>query len=126
MANQLSLVEREIDATEDLLKFKLDKARNRLIRLDVLFGVFAAYLTTLTVVGNLFGMNLPFGGYADGTVPPGGPFVPPTGGGTGYAGPWEGGPSWLFLVTVSASTVAAVVLLITTLSLLGCANLLKT
>jgi hypothetical protein len=39
MSKQLSLMNKEIDATEDFLRFKLDKARNRLIFIDVTFGM---------------------------------------------------------------------------------------
>jgi hypothetical protein len=79
----------QIEATEDLLKFKLDRARNRLITIDVMFGIVAMWLGANAVVGGYFGMNLPHGGYADGSVPPGGEFEPPTGGDL-YDGPWNG------------------------------------
>ena len=39
MSKQLSLMNKEIDATEDFLRFKLDKARNKLIFIDVTFGM---------------------------------------------------------------------------------------
>ena len=89
MAKQLSLMSKEIDATEDFLRFKLDKARNRLILLDVMFGMVGMWLAANAVFSSYYGMNLPNGAYTDGSVKPGQPFVPP-GGGTSYDGPFGG------------------------------------
>jgi hypothetical protein len=77
------------------------------------------------VVGNLYGMNLPHGGYADGTVAPGGAFEPPTGG-ADYAGPGAGGPSWAFVATVCGTVAAGLAALAGTLALLQKAGVLKT
>lgn len=110
LANELSSLHKEIDATEDLLKFKLDKARNRLIRIDVAFGMIGAWLGACNTVAGFFGMNLPYGAYTDGTVKPGEPFQPPTSG-SSYDGPWEGGPSWDFF-EVGISSVGGTLFLI--------------
>ena len=111
LARNLSLALQDIDATEDLLRFKLDKARNQLIKIDVLFGMASMFLTLLMAITGYWGMNLPYGGYADGAARPGDPFVPPTsGGGQGYDLMWEGGPSKAFFGVSVGSSVGIIAL----------------
>uniref|UniRef100_A0A7S4KTB7 Magnesium transporter n=1 Tax=Guillardia theta TaxID=55529 RepID=A0A7S4KTB7_GUITH len=125
LANELNMLEKEIDATEDYLKFKLDKARNRLIRLDVFFGIIGACLAVNSAITGFFGMNLPNRQYADGTVLPGQDFQPPTGG-TNYLGPYEGGPSWTFIEVTVISSIGSAALLFGTCFFLSCCGLLRT
>jgi len=125
LANELNMLEKEIDATEDYLKFKLDKARNRLIRLDVFFGIIGACLAVNSAITGFFGMNLPNRLYADGTVLPGDAFQPPTGG-TNFLGPREGGPSWTFIEVTVVSSLGSMGLLLGTCFFLSCCGLLRT
>jgi hypothetical protein len=70
-------------------------------------------------------MNLPFGGYADGSAAPGDPFAPPTGGGgAGYDEAWPGGPSRQFVgVTAGSSAAVVVAMALTCLVLRRCGAL---
>jgi hypothetical protein len=53
------------------LQFKLDKARNKLIRLDVFLGITSTWFGFFTALAGLFGTNIPYGAYTDGSVKPG-------------------------------------------------------
>lgn len=53
MSRQLKLLDAEIEATEALLKLKLDTARNNLIKVDVSFGVAALWLTAASLISGL-------------------------------------------------------------------------
>ena len=73
----------------------------------------SAFLAVPTLIGGYFGMNLPFGAYADGSALPGDPFVPPTGGGgSGYDLAWPGGPSRGFLAASLGSSLAVLVAMV--------------
>ena len=111
LTSSLRLLEKEIDATEDYLQFKLDTARNKLIRLDVLLGIVGTWLAFSQCITGFYGMNLSYGAYTDGTVKPGHAFEPPTGG-TFYDGPFgEYGASWSFFVVSMVSSVGTVVMI---------------
>ena len=79
----------------------------------------SAFLAVLTLVGGYFGMNLPYGGYADGSAAPGDAFAPPTGGGgAGYDEAWAGGPSRAFLAVTAGSSAGALAAMAGTLAAL--------
>ena len=58
ISKELTALEHDIDATEALLKLKLDTARNNLIKVDVSFGVAALWLTACALISAYYGMNL--------------------------------------------------------------------
>ena len=53
------------------LQFKLDTARNKLIRLDVFLGITSTWFGFFTALAGLFGTNIPYAAYTDGSVKPG-------------------------------------------------------
>jgi hypothetical protein len=61
LASALSLLEQEIDATEDFLQLKIDSSRNKLIRLDVLFGIVSTWFAFSQCISGYYGMNIPYG-----------------------------------------------------------------
>jgi hypothetical protein len=61
LTSALSLLEQEIDATEDFLQLKLDSSRNKLIRLDVLFGIVSTWFAFSQCISGYYGMNIPHG-----------------------------------------------------------------
>jgi hypothetical protein len=108
MLKQLKAMEQEIEATEALLKLKLDTARNNLIKVDVSFGVAALWITACSVISGYYGMNLVNGHEGDTDL---------IGGSTG--------PSRIWLEVVLISSCGASALIVTTLLTLWCCGLFQ-
>jgi len=70
------VLDAEIDATEALLQFELDAARNTLIKVDVSFGVVSLWLSACALISSYYGMNLSNGHMQDSDLPLG-PTVAP-------------------------------------------------
>ena len=104
MATQLQLVDQEIDATEDLLKFKLDTARNKLIKVDVSLGIVASWLAACSLITGYYGQNFQNGHMNDSDLP---------------WGPY--GPSAIWMeVAVGSGAATLLMILLTLLSLWSC------
>jgi Mg2+ and Co2+ transporter CorA len=108
MTRQLKGMEQEIDATEALLKLKLDTARNNLIKVDVSFGIAALWLTACSLVSGYYGMNL-VNGHENDTDLVGGSLGPST--------------IWLEVVVISSGGASA--LIASTLLTLWCCGLFQ-
>ena len=56
-AQALEATAYEIDTTEKFVSFRLDSARNRLLKVDVLAGILASIFGAGAFVASVFGMN---------------------------------------------------------------------
>jgi hypothetical protein len=74
LSSQLFLVQKEIEATEDLLTLQLDVARNNLWKVDILVGMATMWIGVALMVSGFFGMNI-YQGWSEETT---GPFTPST------------------------------------------------
>lgn len=108
MTRQLMAMQQEIEATEALLKLKLDTARNNLIKVDVSLGVAALWLTACSLISGYYGMNLINGHELDTDLVGG-----------------SAGPSKIWLQVVLVSSGGASVLIASTILTLWCCGLFQ-
>jgi len=111
LSSQLYLVEKEIEATEDLLTLQLDVARNNLWKVDILVGMAAMWMSVAGLVASFFGMNL-YIGWSDQTD---GPFSPTHN--SSHVATQEN-PSWAWFDVTLVSGAGTLVLIFCTAFLL--------
>ena len=110
LTSQLHLVQKEIEATEDLLTLQLDVARNNLWKVDILVGMASMWISVSVLVSGIFGMNL-YQGWSEQTD---GPFMPKH----NTSQIMGENPSWAWFEVTVISSAASIGLILTTTFLL--------